>query len=195
MKTVAGVFVVLVLLAPQVVAASADSMTVGGVTLTLGMPQQAVVSQLPANWRLGWQRDRLPQPVTATKSAAGVRYEGRAKGTTFIHDDDYGDHGFVANAAGEPVVFVVFEGGKLTRATRLVGGANEDPAKMVTTVASALESWGTPAKVRATHDAAGLDEVVFESGSRQLIILSTGGRTQVVENLGRGDIPSVTTSR
>src|SRR5687768_1497019 len=149
MKTVALIALALVVLMPQsLAAASADSMTVGSVSLTLGMSPEAVTAQLAPDQKLRWQRDLLQKPVTATKTETGVRYEREAvidgKPVTFIYDDDHGEHAHIANAAGEPLVMLVFENKKLTRAWRMIGAAdhrsNPAPA-LLSTLATVLETW------------------------------------------------------
>jgi hypothetical protein len=209
MRKLAVLGVLLIVLSPRLLAADSDVMNIGPVTLKLGMSHAAVTAQLPAGMRLGWQRDTLPGDVTATPTENGVRYTGRAnvdgKTVPVHYDEENGEHGFIANASGEPFVFLVFERGKLTRATRMVGESNYSSANaptLITAVAGVIDSWnmsgGEKAVVHASHlkhGSDGVDEIVFESGSRQLVILSTPGGTQVVENLGRGDVPSVTMSR
>lgn len=185
-----------------------QSIAVGEATLTLGMTPSAVRSQLGEDHHFGWQRDKLPKPVESTTTPHGVTYRSRisvaGKPATLNYADDHGEHAYIANPQGTPIAALVFEGGKLTRATRFVALQNESSTRtaswLMAAVAPILAAWetsGQPVSVRASHFAHGretVDEMVFESGPRQLVVLTTGGRTSVVENLGRGDIPSISTT-
>lgn len=94
---------------------------------------------------------------------------------------------------------------KLTRAWRLIGAPDHrsDPAPaLLSTLATVLENWrSTNAEgitVRSSQFAQGSDkveELVFEAGARQLVVLSLPSGMQVVENLGRGDVPSISLER
>lgn len=177
---------------------AADSMTLHGVTLTLGMSTSALTASLPDTMRLAWDRDRLPKPVEATRTPNGVAYKSTVnvagRPVTINYTDEFGQHGHIETTSGERLVAVVFDNDKLVRVMRIVD-APANATDLMASVAPILNRWGSNVTVNATHaghGAGALDEIRFVSGSRQLIVLSLAGQTQIVENLGRDDIPSVT---
>jgi hypothetical protein len=162
-------------------AASSDSMVVGPVTLTLGMRAASVESQLGQTHRLVSAVTR--QPITL----------GGDDGNAALN-------ALVESKAGTPVVALTFEQGKLTRAVRFVSvpgqqrDGNPDPFPLVAPILAEWKSIGLDITVRANHYAQPdgvVDELVFEAGDRQVHVLSIAGVTQIVENLGRGDVASI----
>lgn len=186
--------------------ASEPTLGAGAVTLTLGMSQESLLRALPVGAQLKWTRDTLPQPVAATPTPTGTQYEGRTtvngKPVTIRYSDDYGAHGSLVAASGEHLAFVVFEDGKLTAATRhLLIGTPEAPVSAgaaATTIARVLAEWNSRGErpvVETTHVEGTIDEILFRSGQRRLVVLSsTNGHVSIAETIGREERPVVTYS-
>jgi len=182
-----------------------DEMRLGSIVLSLGQTPADVERQLGADARLEFARDTLPGNPAASPTEKGVRYETRittAEGPVRIqYDDEYGEHARLLwkDASESAVVFLVFEKGRLTRITRLIGGANLQSASssaLMQSLADVLATWDGERPITVTTSAFekdGLREISFASGPRRLTLTETPALLQVVENLGRGDLESVTT--
>ena len=111
--------------------------------------------------------------------------------------------GTIRFQADKPLpVALVFEKGRLTRITRLVASENlhsAPPAVVLQALVETLEGWDSskPIVVEvADFGTQGLRELAFVSGARKLTVTEmsrTLPRTlQIVENLGRAEIATVT---
>ena len=114
------------------------------------------------------------------------------------YDDEHGEHARLVwtDASKSPGVFLVFEDGRLTRITRLIGSENLHSASsssLMQSMVDVLAGWGPDRPITVSSSAfGGLREISFASGARQLTVTETPQALQVVENLGRGDIENVT---
>lgn len=185
-------------------------MQVGGIDLQLGTTPDEVTASLTQGLVLGWARDRLPQPTKATATEHGVEYE-RAVPTsggpqTLVYRDEHGEHAFIASSAApeERLALLVFEDSRLTRVTRIVGPVDWRPSSspdLVDALVTVLSEWADSGDKRVVVEVSDLSdgdqhlkEVTFKSGERQLTVVQTGSITQLVENLGRSDIPVISSA-
>jgi len=131
-----------------------------------------------------------------------VRYETRVdtrRGPVRLqYDDEFGEHARLVwkDPSKSPDAFLVFEEGRLTRITRLVGSENLHSASsssLMQSLVDVLATWEPERPITtSTFEDAGLREISFISGPRRLTLTETPGVLQVVENLGRDDIENVT---
>lgn len=180
-----------------------DEMKLGSIVLSLGQTPAEVERQLGEDARLEYVRDTLPGDPVSKPIEKGVRYETRVDipdGPVRIqYDDENGEHARLVwkDASRSAGVFLVFEQGKLTRITRLIGSENLQSASsssLMQSLAEVLETWdGERPIIASSSNFDGLHEISFVSGPRSLTLTQTPGVVQVVENLGRGDIENVTT--
>jgi hypothetical protein len=142
-------------------------MSLGTVSLEVGMTSGELVSRLPPDVALAWK---------AKPAQDGVRKADLERKS---------DGAFLAA--------IEFTGDRLTRATRLVGPENYKTASADTltdAIVTTLASWPKGAGVTVSHlhaEGDELREVTFRSGDLELRLVETERLTQLVENLGRGD--------
>ena len=173
--------VLVLLLLPSLALAEGDSIQVGAGKLCLGMSEADVVTVVGPGLTLQRVADMVPRWVTYTESH-GVHY--RLVG---------------ASDPGDPMAWLTFEDGKLTRVTRLLGDfGSSDGETLVSALLAALDSLGastsadTAVKTASWSD--GRNEfrmIEFVAGEKQIHLSSSVGLVQLVENLGRGDVADV----
>ena len=182
-----------------------DEMKLGSIVLSLGQTPDDVERQLGEDVRLEFAREGLPGTPVARTTEKGVRYETRINTEDgpirLQYDDEYGEHARLVwkDSSKSAAVFLVFEEGRLTRVTRLVGGENLQSASsssLMQSLADVLATWDRESPITVStsdFENDGLREISFVSGPRRLTLTETPGILQLVENLGRGDIENVTT--
>jgi hypothetical protein len=196
-----GVLCFLLLASP---AEGADEIRFGSVVLSLDQTVDEVRRQLGEDVRMEFARDSLPGKPVATPTTKGTRYESRivteAGPVRIRYDDEHGEHARLVrkDASGSEGVFLVFEEGRLTRITRLIGSENLHSAPASSVMQRMLETLATWDAARmssisaSTFDREGIREISFSSGPRRLTLTETSNLLQLVENLGRDDIETVT---
>ena len=181
----------------------------GPATLHLGMTPEEIAALLDSDHQLTFHRDTLPETVRAIPTAHGIAYEYTVqrdgKSVNVTYRDEFGEHAFIAHRDDpkRAIAMLVFESGRLTRATRLIGPVNSASLSadaLLKLVVETLAAWnsidGQPTiAVTPFHFANNdqqLQELVFVSGKKRLTIVNSHGMTQLVENLGRLDIAFAT---
>lgn len=194
----------MLMLFPAFESVAQESLEIGSIHVELGLTPAEVEEKLQAGYYLGLFRDKLPQPAVGTVTPNGVVYEGlteiEGRTVSVEYRDEFGVHAFIASKGSPDAVigWLVFEEGKLTRATRLV--LPPSPTAWLETVAATIRSWrtdgGGSSVVVTTFDdsRSGITTLDFKSGNRELTLVQTPTQIQLVENLGRSDILNVTYS-
>ena len=199
-KAFVGAVLFLTLQAP--VAQRADEVRLASVVLSLGQTVSEVKARVPEGVRLEFVKDTLPGMPAGRPTENGSAYESwpevRDRTVRIEYSDEHGEHARLV-VENDPTAgaFLVFEEGKLTRISRLIGAENGHTAEAGTVMRSligALSGWDSEAPITvSTFEGSGLREISFVSGQRTLTVLERPGFLQVVENVGRGDIETVTT--
>lgn len=195
---------------------AADSMHVDSLVLSLGQTPEEVEEQLGPGLQLVWERDLWNRNIAAFGEGGSNRIESPRgvihsrtvtvgeRTINFQYAEESGEHARIIRA-GDPanvVAFLVFEESRLTRARRLIADFSSASAPdAIAAISAVLASWDSHGAAEVTVESSvyleqrtPVREIVFRSGERKLTLLDAGGPVQLVENLGRGDIPSIGTS-